>query len=247
MQATVRRDYLSDQAYLSLALLVFESTLNIAYKPSRDDTLMPLIDITNQKFGRLLVLSRASNSLQGDARWLCQCDCGRTSVSKGGSLRIGATRSCGYCANATHGHASNKSRTRTYRAWTSMLSRCRRPGDASYLRYGGRGITVCERWELFENFLEDIGEAPPGLTLDRIDNDGNYEPGNCKWSTWKEQAANRRPVTNRRPTTTREFIRRIRMWRVTLDLDPYPLTAFHEVVVRAHRRRGFSPGSPQAP
>jgi len=89
-----------------------------------------------------------------------------------------------------HFHAGRQ-RTDTYRAWSHMKGRCLAPGDKRYARYGGRGITVCERWMTFPQFLEDMGECPPGLTLDRIDNDGHYEPGNCRWATRAQQSDNR--------------------------------------------------------
>ena len=92
-----------------------------------------------------------------------------------------------------HGMAGKDSQwSSTYRAWSAMRRRCFNAATKDYPLYGGRGITVCERWKTFENFLEDMGVRPEGKTLDRINNDGNYEPGNCRWATWSEQRVNQR-------------------------------------------------------
>ncbi|MCK4525923.1 hypothetical protein KAW18_01025 [candidate division WOR-3 bacterium] len=98
----------------------------------------------------------------------------------------------------THGHTKNGKRSPEYRCWEQMKARCQNSNNISYENYGGRGISICERWHSFENFYEDMGDKPEGLTLERKNNNGNYEPGNCQWTTWKEQNNNRRPNSSGR-------------------------------------------------
>jgi hypothetical protein len=157
------------------------------------------------RHGYLVAVERATNAADGHARWVCLCDCGKTTTVTGSKLRQGQVRTCG-CGRSKfsrervkHGRASltvSEHLVRTYRSWTSMRRRCLTPTNIGYSHYGGRGIRICERWSSFENFLADMGERPPGRTLDRVNVDGNYERDNCRWATVMEQNSNRR---DRRP------------------------------------------------
>lgn len=132
-----------------------------------------------------------------DAQWTCKCSCGKVRNVSGGELRRGRSKSCG-CKHRQLGRKpkhgeSGRHRTREYTAWCSMITRCTGETHRSYSRYGGRGIQICDRWLAkagFENFLVDMGRCPPGCSLDRQDNDGNYTPSNCQWSTRSQQAKN---------------------------------------------------------
>lgn len=178
-----------------------------------------LCDLRGKAFGRLAVLARAKNDKWKRARWLCRCRCGRRCTIPAHDLKTGHTRSCGCYQTEVntrrirrvarrHGLAG----TPEHNSWIAAKARCFNVNDPSYRNYGGRGITMCAEWAgSFEAFLRDLGPRPQGKTLDRIDVNGHYEPGNCRWATATQQSKNRRLVND---VTNQLRQTRIMLWAV---------------------------------
>lgn len=182
------------------------------------------LDLVGRRFGRLLVIGMAPPQ-RGFSHWLCECDCGNTKVVRGTSLTSNAIRSCG-CLHREQAAVNIRiakaaqtktglSRHATYGTWTNMKHRCSDPSNINYPRYGGRGIRVCERWMDYGNFIADMGLKPPRMTLERINNDADYQPGNCRWASKTEQANNRRSnhllSLNGRSDTIANWSRKLRI------------------------------------
>lgn len=149
------------------------------------------LDITGHRFGRLVALERVDRP-KNQWRWLCKCDCGGKRVVGRGDLTSGKTSSCGCLRVERQWHTHRMTKSGEYNSWRAMHERCRNQKSKHFKYYGGRGIIICDRWYLFENFLEDMGKRPIGYTLDRIDPHGNYEPPNCRWATRLLQSQNQR-------------------------------------------------------
>lgn len=152
------------------------------------------LNLVGQKFGKLTVVSYAHSDRFSRSHWNCVCECGNTTISAGNNLKKGTAASCGL-GPCHHQYKHGLRQHELYGLWGTIVQRCTNPNNSVWENYGGRGITICDRWRnSFEAFLEDMGERPsPTHEVDRIDNDLGYYKENCKWSTPKEQANNRRP------------------------------------------------------
>lgn len=187
-----------------------------------------------RKFGRLTVEAYHSHGAGRMLKYTCRCECGGMAICYGNNLRTGTSKSCGClqkertsAARTTHG----KRHTRVWQAWMSMKNRCYTTSAPGYKNYGGRGISVCERWRhSFENFYADMGEQPTTKhTLERLDTNGNYEPENCEWATYTKQARNKR---SNRMVDLHGDRRCLAEWIELLGLDP--------VLVKTRIGRGWS-------
>jgi hypothetical protein len=159
---------------------------------------MPKMNLVGQKFSRLTVIDYAPSNNKAQTRFKCLCDCGNEHIAMGTLLKRGAVKSCGCLLVETGRMIGLQSKvhgmlnTTTYRIWSNMKERCRNPSQRAYRWYGAKGVTVCERWLTFSNFLADMGERPHDKTLDRINPFGNYEPNNCRWADEATQKSNTR-------------------------------------------------------
>jgi len=161
------------------------------------------IDLQGHVFDRLTV-KRFAGKKNGKTLWECLCLCGETTTVMTGNLRSRRTKSCG-CLQASNRTKHGMAGTKIYHVWRHMLDRCNKETHDCYHNYGGRGISVCERWKSFINFYSDVGDVSKGLSIDRINNNGNYEPNNIRWATAQEQIQNSR--TAKLSEKTVRFIR----------------------------------------
>lgn len=199
-----------------------------------------VIDMAGKKYSSITAIRRAGENASRGAVWLCVCDCGTEFLASGNEVRRGKIKTCPPCgirrkleAVTTHG----KTQTTEYAIWTAMKCRCYNENALHYADYGGRGIVVCDRWlNSFENFLADMGPRPHGMSIDRKENSGNYEPGNCRWATRVEQSNNRR---SNHKITIDSITKNLAEWA-----NEYQLS---ESAIRHRLRRGLSGAELVAP
>lgn len=181
---------------------------------------MAMRDLAGKRFGRLAAIEAAGKNRQKNYVWRCLCDCGHEVVVSSSNLIRGNTQSCGCLANeltraamTTHGLNG----TGAHKSWMSMRQRCLNPKNRAFPSYGGRGIKICPQWDSFATFFADMGDRPPGLELDRIDVNGHYEPGNCRWATPLQQGRNQRKT---RMVTMNGVTKALTEWAEELGVNP---------------------------
>jgi len=185
------------------------------------------IDLSNKKFNKLTVIEQAPH-FNGRIRWLCKCDCGNTTNVNTYDIKSGKTKTCGCAVGGKETHGLSK--IPEYKIWASIIQRTTNPNDFSYPKYGGRGITVCDNWLKFENFIEDMGRRPnKNLSVERVNNDKGYFSDNCKWDTRKNQNRNKR---SNRHVTINGITKLITDW---LDCSPVHYSTYYR-----RRKRGLS-------
>jgi hypothetical protein len=175
-------------------------------------------NLIGKRYGRLVVCSYSGNS-----RWACICDCGNETTVRTDKLNRCHTTSCGCRKRETAAERCTThglSKSPTYKVWATMLNRCRNPNVKSFRCYGGRGVSVCERWTVFENFFADMGHAPKGNHIDRINNSGDYEPGNCEWVTPKHNQNNKR---SNRLVEWGSQTKTVSQWATEVGIAPHTL------------------------
>ena len=191
------------------------------------------IDLTGRRFSRLVVIERAENTKGGQARWLCRCDCGKGSTVRGTLLLSGHTVSCGCYHRETFTNTKHgKRKSRIYRIWGAIKTRCYNPKATNFKAYGGRGVKICDEWRNdFKTFYEwaMAHGYTDDLTIDRIDVNGNYEPSNCRWATRKEQDQNKRGVKS---LTFQCKTHTLREWA--------DITGIHPSAIKERLKRGWS-------
>lgn len=196
--------------------------IEIIYIKWEDSMANKSLQLEGKRFGRLLVVKKQGRDVNYNSTWEYICDCGKAGVTRGYSLTRGRKNSCGCLiveANTKHNHAHSGNVTKTYKTWAGLKKRCL---DKSDKDYGGRGITVCDKWLKFEGFLEDMGEKPEGMSIERNNNNKGYSKDNCTWATVIEQANNKRNNTFYEVNGLRKTLFR---WAVEYGIPPKTLWA----------------------
>ena len=179
-----------------------------------------MLDLIGKRFNRLTVIEETRNK-QDHRAWKCLCDCGNMITATTGNLR-GSTKSCG-CLKKENDkkrfYVHGKRFTPEYHVWLDMRDRCLNPKNYDYKDYGGRGITVCTKWNDFQKFIADMGERPIGLTIERLDNSVGYFPENCKWVTRAKQSQNKRTQRNNKSGVAGVYLRSNNKYRVYISVE----------------------------